>query len=406
MLPVGSWESLVAARQAGGDSVYFGVQGLNMRSASSVNFSLDDLSKIVQYCNENSMKSYLTLNTVLYDDDLEYMRQVLQCAKKEGVTAVIVSDQAAMMVAHELGIEVHISTQLNISNIEAVKFYSQWADVMVLARELELSAVRKIFDEIRRRDIRGTKGELVEIEMFAHGALCMAVSGKCYLSLHESWKSANRGECRQICRRKYDVRDVETGGELIVDNQYIMSPKDLCTIDFLDKMIEAGVRVLKIEGRARDGGYVRTVGSAYRAAITAIEGGTYTEEMGAELKSDLNRVFNRGFWGGYYAGHKLGQWTQSYGSSATERKVYAGKVTNFFQKISVAEVLLEASDLSKGDRLLILGETTGAETIACPDIFIDEKPSELAAKGTLISIKTEMPLRRGDKIYKLITVEL
>lgn len=406
MLPVGSWESLVAARQAGADSVYFGVQGLNMRSASSVNFSLDDLSKIVQYCNENSMKSYLTLNTVLYDDDLEYMRQVLQCAKKDGVTAIIVSDQAAMTAANELGIEVHISTQLNISNVEAVRFYSQWADVMVLARELELSAVRKIFDEIRRRDIRGPKGELVEIEMFAHGALCMAVSGKCYLSLHESWKSANRGECRQICRRKYDVRDVETGGELVVDNQYIMSPKDLCTIDFLDKMIEAGVRVLKIEGRARDGGYVRTVGAAYRAAIRAIEEGTYTEEMGTELKSDLNRVFNRGFWGGYYVGHKLGQWTQSYGSSATERKVYAGKVTNFFQKISVAEVLLEASDLSKGDRLLILGETTGAQTIACPDIFIDEKPSALAAKGALISIKTEMPLRRGDKIYKLITVEL
>lgn len=404
MLPVGSWESLVAAKQGGADSIYFGVQGLNMRSASSVNFSLDDLTKIVEYCRQNEMKSYLTLNTVLYDADLDYMRQVLDAAAKAGVSAVIVSDQAAMIEARERGISVHISTQLNISNIASVKFYSQWADVVVLARELELGAVRYIFDQIEQQNICGPSGKPIQIEMFAHGALCMAVSGKCYLSLHEAGKSANRGECRQICRRKYDVRDVETGGELVVDNQYIMSPKDLCTIDFLDKMIGSGVRVLKIEGRARGGEYVRTVGESYRTAIDAIHNGTWSEELAAELKNELTKVFNRGFWGGYYLGHKLGEWTSSYGSSATERKVYVGKVTNFFSRLGVAELLLEASDLATGEKLVALGATTGAEQFVCPSIFVNEQPTDKASKGSTISIKTEQPLRRGDKVYRLESV--
>lgn len=328
MLPVGSWESLVAAAQAGADSIYFGVQGLNMRSASSVNFSIEDMHRIVEFCASRGMKSYLTLNTVLYDSDLEYMGTVLDAARGAGVTAAIVSDQAAMVAARARGIEVHISTQLNISNIEAVKFYAAWADVVVLARELELPAVRRIYEEIERQNVTGPSGRLVQIEMFAHGALCMAVSGKCYLSLHEASKSANRGECRQICRRRYAVRDIETGNELEVDNQYIMSPKDLCTVDFLDAMIDSGVRVLKIEGRARGGEYVRRVGECYRRAIDAIEGGEWSADLAAELKNELARVFNRGFWGGYYLGHRLGEWTSSYGSSATERKAYVGKVTN------------------------------------------------------------------------------
>lgn len=402
MLPVGSWESLAAAAQAGANSVYFGVQGLNMRSASSVNFSLDDMRRIVEFCASRGIKSYLTLNTVLYDSDLEYMNTVLDAAHEAGVTAAIVSDQAALVAARARGIEVHISTQLNISNIEAVKFYAAWADVVVLARELELPAVRKIYEEIERQNITGPSGRLVEIEMFAHGALCMAVSGKCYLSLHEASKSANRGECRQICRRRYAVRDVETGNELQVDNQYIMSPKDLCTVDFLDAMIGAGVRVLKIEGRARGGEYVRRVGECYRRAIDAVENGKWSVELAAELKNELSRVFNRGFWGGYYLGHRLGEWTASYGSSATERKAYVGKVTNFFARLSVAEVLLEADNLAMGDKLLALGATTGAEEFACPDIFVDERPSEKAEKGALVSLKTPVVLRRGDKIYKLV----
>ena len=406
MAPVGSWESLTAAIQGGADSVYFGVQGLNMRSASSVNFSLDDLSQIVATCRKNSIKSYLTLNTVLFDGDLDYMRQVLQRAKAEKITAVIVADQAAMNYAHKLGVEIHISTQLNITNIETVEFYSVYADVMVLARELTLPQVRQIFDQIAQRNIRGPRGELIKIEMFAHGALCMATSGKCYMSLHEAWKSANRGECRQICRRKYRVEDIETGAELAVDNQYIMSPKDLCTLEFLDEMLEAGVRVFKIEGRARGGEYVRTVADAYNKAVDAFLDGSFSPVLARELTENLRRVFNRGFWGGYYLGHKVGhefgEWTASYGSSATEKKVYVGKVTNYFSKLGVAEIAVEAAPLCAGDKLLVLGATTGALEMRADEIRVELQPRECASQGERCSILTIEPVRRGDKLYKLI----
>lgn len=401
MSPVGSWESLAAALQGGAGSVYFGVQGLNMRSASSVNFSLDDLAQIVAQCHQAGVKSYLTLNTVLYDEDVVYMRQVLDRAKVEGVTAVIIADQAAMSYARRIGLEVHLSTQLNVSNIESVEFYSAFADVVVLARELTLPQVRAIYDQIRERDIRGPRGEYVRIEMFVHGALCMAVSGKCYLSLHEAWKSANRGSCRQICRRSYKVQDIETGAELEVDNKYIMSPKDLCTIDFLDKILEAGVEVLKIEGRARSGEYVRNVTECYRLAVEAIEAGTYSEEYALTLKERLRRVFNRDFWGGYYLGHPLGDWSTAYGSSATRKKVYVGKVTNYFAKLGVAEILIEASELPLGSELLFLGATTGAVEMVADEIRVDLKPVEQAVQGEKCSIATTEVVRRGDKLYKL-----
>ena len=401
MLPVGSWESLAAAHQAGADAVYFGVEGLNMRSASSVNFSLTDLRKIVEYCTKHGLKSYLTLNTVVYDKELDYMHQVLDAAAEAGVSAVIAADQAAIVAARKRGLEVHLSTQLNISNIEAVKFYAAYADVVVLARELELPAVRKIYDEIERQQVKGPSGELIRIEMFVHGALCMATSGKCYMSLHEAWKSANRGSCRQLCRRRYRLTDVETGGELEVDNEFIMSPKDLCTIDFLDAMIDAGVRVLKIEGRARDGWYVRTVGAAYRAAIDAICSGTYSADEAAKQKEELRRVFNREFWGGYYLGHPLGEWTKAYGSSATERKVYVGKVTNYYKKLGVAELTLEAEPLEKGQKLLALGATTGAIEFTCPDIYLNDAPETAAAKGAVVAVQTPELLHRGDKLFRL-----
>lgn len=399
MLPVGSFESLVAAASSGADAIYFGVQGLNMRSASSVNFSLDDLAEIVRYCKENNIKSYLTVNTVLYDDDLGYMREVVSAAKSAGISAVIVSDLAALMEAHRQGVEIHLSTQLNISNIEAVEFYAHYADVVVLARELTLVQVRGIYDEIVRRDLRGPRGELIKIEMFAHGALCMAVSGKCYLSLHEAWKSANRGECRQICRRRYEVKDIETGAALEVDNQYIMSPKDLCTIEFLDEFIEAGVRVLKVEGRARGAEYVRRVAESYNRAVEAICSGEYTQTLAAELKERLREVFNRDFWGGYYAGQKLGEWTKGYGSSATKKKIYAGKVTNYFSKLSVAEVRLEAEDITLSDELLFMGATTGVVEHTLNEVRVDLKPVKVAKKGELCSIAVSELLRRGDKVY-------
>lgn len=404
MSPVGSWESLAAALNAGAGSVYFGVQGLNMRSASSVNFTLDDLSEIVSRCRAASVKSYLTLNTVLYDQDVEYMRRVLERALEEQVSAVIVADQAAMSYARRIGLEVHLSTQLNISNIESVEFYAAFADVVVLARELTLPQVRRIYEQIRERDIRGPRGEYVRIEMFVHGALCMAVSGKCYLSLHEAWKSANRGSCRQICRRSYRVEDMETGAELVVDNKYIMSPKDLCTVDFLDKIIEAGVEVLKIEGRARGGEYVRTVTECYRLAVEAVEHGRYSEEYAAELKERLRRVFNRDFWGGYYLGHELGEWSRAYGSSATRKKVYVGKVTNYFGKLGVAEILIEASELPVDSEVVILGTTTGAVEMVADEIRVDLLPTEVAVQGEKCSVAVPEVVRRGDKLYKLVEV--
>lgn len=406
MAPVGSWESLTAAMQGGANSVYFGVQGLNMRSASSVNFTLDDLAEIVRICKQNNIKSYLTLNTVLFDKDIEYMKQVLDRAKHEGVTAVIVADQAAMSYAYQIGLEIHLSTQLNVSNIETVKFYAQFADVVVLARELSLPEVKYIYDQIHEQQIKGRNGELIRIEMFVHGALCMATSGKCYLSLHEAWKSANRGECRQICRRQYEVKDIETGSELMVDNKYIMSPKDLCTIEFLDEMIKSGVRVLKIEGRARGGEYVRKVCDSYNRAIHDIINNSYTDEKAKDLTEDLRKVFNRGFWGGYYLGHKtgheFGEWTKSYGSSATQKKVYVGKVTNYFAKIGVAEILIEAAILNTGDDIVILGSTTGAIECTVPEMRIDDKVINSASQSNKCSMKLENEVRRGDKIYKYI----
>ncbi len=399
MVPVGSFEALHTAVGAGADAIYFGVQGLNMRSASSVNFSLDDMEQIVRYCNEQNVRSYLTVNTVLYDEELPYMREVLQVAKRAAISAVIISDTAALVEAKRLGLEIHLSTQLNISNIEAVEFYSAYADVVVLARELSLDKVRYIYDEIAARDVRGPSGELLKIEMFVHGALCMAVSGKCYLSLHEAWKSANRGECRQICRRKYEVQDIETGAQLEVDNQYIMSPQDLCTIDFLDEVIEAGVRVLKIEGRARGAEYVKAVTTSYCSAVEHICKGDYNPEIAAELKESLRRVFNRGFWGGYYLGGKLGEWTSKYGSSATHRKVYAGKVTNYFSKLSVAEVLLEARDITVGEELLFIGSTTGAVEFKLEDVRVELKSTPTALKGQTCSIAVPELVRRGDKLY-------
>ncbi len=404
MCPVGSWESLQGTIQGGADSIYFGVQGLNMRAGSSVNFTLDDLARIVATCREHGIKTYLTLNTVLFDEDIPYMRQVVERAKREGVDAVIVADQAAMDYARQQGVEVHISTQLNIGNTEAVAFYARYADVVVLARELSLDKVRHIYDQIEARDIRGPKGHRVRIEMFAHGALCMAVSGKCYLSLHEAWKSANRGECRQLCRRSYRVEDVETGTQLVVENEHIMSPKDLCTIEFLDRMIDAGVRVLKIEGRARSGEYVRRVCECYKEGVRAVVEGRFTRELGAELKERLRTVFNRDFWDGYYLGQRLGEWSEHYGSAATEKKVMVGRVTNYFARIGVAEVSVEAVPLALGEKLLFLGATTGALEFTPEEIRVDLLPVEVASQGSRCSIRTPEKVHRGDKVFKLVAV--
>lgn len=405
MCPVGSWESLQGAIQGGADSVYFGVQGLNMRAGSSVNFTLEDLARIVATCREHRIKTYLTLNTVLFDEDLLYMRQVVDRAKEEGIDAVIVADQAAMNYVRERGVEVHISTQLNVSNAEAVAFYARYADVVVLARELSLDRVRRIYDQINERDIRGPRGERVRIEMFAHGALCMATSGKCYLSLHEAWKSANRGECRQLCRRSYRVEDVETGQQLVVENERIMSPKDLCTIEFLDRMIDAGVRVLKIEGRARSGEYVRRVCECYKEGVRAVLDGRFTRERGAELKERLRTVFNRDFWDGYYLGQRLGEWSECYGSAATVKKVMVGKVTNYFARIGVAEVSVEAVPLGVGEKLLFLGATTGALEFTPDEIRVDLAPVEVAPQGVRCSVRTPEKVHRGDKVFKLVETE-
>lgn len=402
MAPVGSYESLRAAIQAGANSIYFGVEKLNMRGQSSFNFTLDDLSQIVEICNEAKIKSYLTVNCILYDEDLPVMREIIDRAKKEGITAIIASDHAAIMYANKIGVEVHISTQLNLSNIEDVEFYSHFADVVVLARELNLLQVSYIHNQIKERDIRGKKGNLIEIEMFSHGALCMAVSGKCYLSLHEADKSANRGTCRQICRRGYDVKDRETGAELTIENKYIMSPKDLCTIDFLDQMIEAGVRVLKIEGRARSAEYVKRVVECYNEALSAIADGTYSPEKAEAWKERMKTVFNRGFWDGYYLGRKLGQWSNNYGSSATQKKVYVGKVTNYFKNLSVAEILIEASTLENGEEIIITGPTTGVIEQMVDEIRVDLKITPITKQGEKCSIITNGLVRRGDALYKLV----
>jgi len=402
MAPAGSYESLMAAIQGGADSVYFGAEQLNMRAASSNNFTIDDLRKIASICKNNGLKSYITVNVVIYDHEIEQMHRIIDAAVECGISAVIASDLSVINYAYASGIEVHLSTQLNITNTEALKFYSQWADVAVLARELNLDQVRYIYDSIREHNIRGPKGDLMKIEMFAHGALCMAVSGKCYLSLHENNKSANRGECYQTCRKSYIATGKESGYELEIDNEYIMSPKDLCTIGFLDKMIEAGVRVLKIEGRARSSEYVREVSSCYDEALVSIENKSYDKEKTEVWRQRLSTVFNRGFWDGYYLGQRIGEWNTNYGSSATKRKIYLGKITNYFTKLNVAEIKLENGNLNKGDTILITGPTTGVVEYVVDEIRVDLKVAENALKGELCSIKTPDYLRRSDKVYKWV----
>jgi len=402
MAPAGSYESLMAAIQGGADSVYFGVEQLNMRAASSNNFTIEDLRKIVTICKKNGLKSYLTVNVVVYDHEIEQMHRIIDAAVESGMTAIIASDLSVINYAFSAGIEIHLSTQLNITNIEALKFYAKWADVVVLARELNLDQVGHIYNCIREQNITGPKGELIKIEMFAHGALCMAISGKCYLSLHENNKSANRGECYQTCRKSYIATNKESGYEIEIDNEYIMSPKDLCTIGFLDKMIDAGVRVLKIEGRARSAEYVREVSSCYDEAVIAIEGGTYNKEKTDGWRTRLSTVFNRGFWDGYYLGQKMGEWNTNYGSSATKRKVYLGKITNYFRKLNVAEIKLENGNLNKGDTILITGPTTGVVEYIVNEIRVDLEVTEKAIKGVLCSIKTPDYLRRSDKVYKWV----
>lgn len=399
MAPVGSYESLHAAIQGGADAVYFGIEGLNMRAKSSNNFTVDDLRRIAETCADSGLKSYLTVNTVVYDDDLALMRQIVDAAKAAGVSAIIASDMATILYARSVGVEVHISTQVNVSNTEALRFYARYADVVVLARELNLTQVAEIYDNICRDDIRGPHGDRVRIEMFCHGALCMAVSGKCYLSLHEMNSSANRGACTQICRRGYEVTDRETGDKLAVENKYIMSPKDLKTIHFMNKMIDAGVRVFKIEGRARSAEYVRTVVSCYNEAIQACVDGTYSDEMVARWDERLAKVFNRGFWNGYYLGQRLGEWTSKYGSSATRVKIYAAKGVRYFPNIRVAEFQMENDELHAGDEFVISGPTTGAIIGKADEIRVNLKPVEKAVRGERFSIRVDERIRPSDKLY-------
>lgn len=402
MAPVGSYESLYAAINAGANSVYFGIGQLNMRSASAANFTADDMAEINRIAHQHNVKTYLTVNTIIYDTELKLMHEVVDRAKAEGVDAIIASDLSVILYAYQMGVEVHISTQCNISNSEAAKFFSQWADVVVLARELSLEQIAMVNRAIIEQDIRGPRGELLKIEMFAHGALCMSISGKCYLSEHETACSANRGACRQICRRKYTITDKDTGEMLDIDGRYILSPKDLCTVDFLDKFIAAGVRVLKIEGRARGAEYVKRVVESYDLALRAIERGEYSREYANSLKEQLLKVFNRGFWGGYYAGAKVVEHSTAYGSSATRRKVYVGKVTNFFKRLGVAEVLVEASTLAVGDEILWMGETTGVVEQIVGEIRLEDASVEGVKQGDICSIKLDngAECRRGDKLYK------
>jgi putative protease len=402
MAPAGSYESLMAAIQGGADSVYFGVEQLNMRAASSNNFTIEDLRKIASICKENRIKSYLTVNVVVYDHEIEQMHKIIDAAVENGITAIIASDLSVINYASLAGIEIHLSTQLNITNIEALKFYARWADVVVLARELNLDQVGYIFRSISEQNITGPKGDLIKIEMFVHGALCMAISGKCYLSLHENNKSANRGECYQTCRKSYLATNMETGYEIEIDNEYIMSPKDLCTIGFLDKLVNSGVRVLKIEGRARSAEYVREVSACYNEALMAIEYGTFNKVKTDVWRARLSKVFNRGFWDGYYLGQTMGEWNTNYGSSATKRKIYIGKITNYFTRLNVAEIKLENGDLDKGDTILITGPTTGVFEYQVDEIRVDLIVAEKALKGELCSIKTPEYLRRSDKVYKWV----
>ena len=404
MAPAGNFECLQAAIQGGADSVYFGIGRLNMRSHSANNFAAEDLAEVCRICRENDVRSYLTLNITLYNEDLEDMRRTLQLAREAGISAVIASDMAAISYARSLGLEVHISTQLSISNSESLRFYAQFADVVVLARELTLVQVKEISRIIDEEHICGPGGKPLRIELFCHGALCMAVSGKCYLSLHEYNASANRGSCYQVCRRGYEVTDLETGSQLVVDNKYIMSPRDLCTIEFMDRIIDAGVTVFKIEGRARSSEYVKTVTQAYRQAADAVEDGSYTPQLAASLKARLETVFNRGFWDGYYLGAKMGQWSEVYGNRATRVKRYVGKITNYFEKSGVAEILMETGSLSVGDTIVISGPTTGVYEAEVPEIRVDLKPVATTVKGELCSIPVSVKLRRSDKVFLFETV--
>lgn len=400
MAPVGSYESLHAAIAAGADAIYFGVEGLNMRARSSVNFTLDDLHNIASICHDNGVKSYLTVNTIIFDNDIATCHAIIDAVKEAGISAIIASDIAAITYARSIDVEVHISTQVNITNIEAVKFYAQFADVVVLAREMNMEQVRAIYDAIRQQDVRGPHGELVRIEMFCHGALCMAVSGKCYLSLHEMNYSANRGSCAQICRRGYTVTDRETGAQLDVENQYIMSPKDLKTIHFLNKVIDAGVRVLKIEGRARGPEYVKIAVECYNEAIEAYCAGTYDEEKIADWDSRLSKIFNRGFWNGYYLGQRLGEWSSKYGSSATRVKQYVAKGVRYFSKLGVAEFQMESGELEVGDEIIITGPTTGAVIMTVDEIRVDLVAVNKTVKGERFSIKVPEKVRSSDRLYR------
>ncbi len=402
MAPVGSYESLSAAIDAGTDAVYFGVEGLNMRSRSSANFTLDDLAEIVGRCRAAGVKTYLTVNTVIYDNDLDYLDRIVAAAAEAGISAVIASDIAVFNACRRHGVEVHISTQCNVTNIEAVRFYATVADVMVLARELNLDQVRAIYDAIEREDIRGPHGQRVRLEMFCHGALCMAVSGKCYLSLHQMNSSANRGACTQICRRGYEVTDLETGDKLAVDNKYIMSPKDLKTIHFLDRLAAAGVRVLKIEGRARGPEYVATAVRCYSEALEAICNGSYGAEAVARWDAELGKIFNRGFWDGYYLGQRLGEWSGKYGSSATRTKHYVAKGVKWFSRLGVGEFMMEAGELAVGDEVVITGPKTGALILTVEDIRVDGRSVDRAVKGDAFSIAVPAKIRPADKLYKWV----
>ncbi|MDH3381345.1 MAG: U32 family peptidase [Flavobacteriaceae bacterium] len=402
MAPAGNFESLQAALDNGCDSVYFGVEQLNMRARASINFEMNDLPEISRRCKEKGVRTYLTLNTIIYDHDLTIIKTLLQKAKEADITAVIAMDQAVIMVARSLGIEVHISTQINITNIETAKFYAMFADTIVLSRELSLRQVKKIYEQIVKEQIKGPSGNLIEIEIFGHGALCMAVSGKCYMSLHAFNSSANRGACKQNCRKPYKVIDQETGFEMEIDNEYIMSPQDLCTIDFLDKIKDAGVKVLKLEGRGRAPEYVAKVVKCYREAIDSLEDGTYSKEKVNDWMSELKKVYNRGFWSGYYLGQKLGAWSDGPGSQATQKKVYIAKGMHFYPKAMIGEFKMEAYDLKVGDTILITGPTTGAQELIVEEMFVNDQKGEKAQKGDLITIKFPFRIRPSDKLYKIV----
>ena len=402
MAPAGNFESLQAAIDNGADSVYFGVEQLNMRARASINFTIDDLSEIAKRCKKKNVRSYITLNTIIYDHDLSIIKTVLNAAKKADITAVIAMDQAVIAYARQIGMEVHISTQINITNIETVKFYALFADTMVMSRELSLRQIRSITEQIEKEQIKGPSGNLVEVEIFGHGALCMAVSGKCYLSLHSHNSSANRGACKQNCRKKYTVIDQETGFEIELDNEYMMSPKDLCTLDFLDQVIETGIKVLKIEGRGRAPEYVATVIKTYREAIDAYYAGIYSEEKVEKWMTELSKVYNRGFWSGYYLGQKLGEWSNSEGSQATQKKVYIGKGAHYFPKSKIGEFKIEAYDINLGDTILITGPTTGVKEFELSEMLVNDQKLATAKKGDSCTIPLEFRIRPSDKLYKIV----